>query len=182
MNSPKTPNSGSPKVIKNQSKGYGYTYNNLADLARAGVEIPPMKTAIVEGREYVFAKIGDEWIQGAQVIDIDMKGMNAAQAYGSALTYARRYTVQLVMGIACDDDDKLEAHTADDRKNANSKPAKTYPKGNIDFQALRDECAIIDDVESLKDLYERIKKDGISPAQEKYVNEIINKRKKELEH
>ena len=152
----------SPKVIKNQSKGYGYTYNNLADLARAGVEIPPMKTAIVEGREYVFAKIGDEWIQGAQVIDIDMKGMNAAQAYGSALTYARRYTVQLVMGIACDD--------------------KTYPKGNIDFQALRDECAIIDDVESLKDLYERIKKDGISPAQEKYVNEIINKRKKELEH
>ena len=172
----------SPKVIKNQSKGYGYTYNNLADLARAGVEIPPMKTAIVEGREYVFAKIADEWIQGAQVIDIDMKGMNAAQAYGSALTYARRYTVQLVMGIACDDDDKLEAHTADDRKQANSKPAKTYPKGNIDFQALRDEGAIIDDVESLKDLYERIKKDGISPAQEKYVNEIINKRKKELEH
>ena len=111
-----------------------------------------------------------------------MKGMNAAQAYGSALTYARRYTVQLVMGIACDDDDKLEAHTADDRKQANSKPAKTYPKGNIDFQALRDECAIIDDVESLKDLYERIKKDGISPAKEKYVNEIINKRKKELEH
>ena len=67
----------SPKIIKNQSKGYGYTYNNLADLAKAGVEIPPMKTAIVEGREYVFAKIGDEWIQGAQVIDIDMKGMNA---------------------------------------------------------------------------------------------------------
>ena len=63
----------SPKIIKNQSKGYGYTYNNLADLARAGVEIPPMKTAIVEGREYVFAKIGDEWIQGAQVIDIDME-------------------------------------------------------------------------------------------------------------
>lgn len=41
--------------------------------------------------------------------------------------------------------------------------------------------AIIDDVESLKELYERVKKDGISPAQEKYVNEIINKRKKELE-
>lgn len=180
MNSPKTPSNSSPKIIKNKSKGYGYTYNNLADLARAGVEIPPMKTAIVEGREYVFAKIGDEWIQGAQVIDIDMKGMNAAQAYGSALTYARRYTVQLVMGIACDDDDKLEAHTADDRKQANN--SKTYPKGNIDFQALRDACAIIDDVESLKDLYERVKKPGISPAQEKYVNEIINKRKKELEH
>ena len=74
------------------------------------------------------------------------------------------------------------AKTAPKTANATPKEAKTYPKGNIDFQALRDECAIIDDVESLKELYERIKKDGISPAQEKYVNEIINKRKKELEH
>ena len=182
MNSPKTPNSGSPKIIKNQSKGYGYTYNNLADLAKAGVEIPPMKTAIVEGREYVFAKIGDEWIQGAQVIDIDMKGMNAAQAYGSALTYARRYTVQLVMGIACDDDDKLEAHTADDRKNANSKPAKTYAKNNIDFQEIRDNCKIIDDLDSLQDYYKGLHVEKMSPAQQNAINGIINNRKKELEH
>lgn len=178
MNSPET----EAKIIKNQSKGYGYTYNNLADLARAGVDIPPMKTQIVEGREYVFALIDGEWIQGAQVIDIDMKGMNAAQAYGSALTYARRYTVQLVKGIACDDDDKLEAHSADDRKQANSKPAKNYPKNNIDFQEIRDQCAIIDDIESLKALYESLKKEGMSPAQETYINKIISKRKQELEH
>lgn len=176
MNSPKTPSSSSPKIIKNQSKGYGYTYNNLADLAKAGVEIPPMKTAIVEGREYVFAKIGDEWIQGAQVIDIDMKGMNAAQAYGSALTYARRYTVQLVMGIACDDDDKLEAHTADDRKQA-----KTYAKNNIDFQEIRDNCKIIDDLDSLQDYYKGLHVEKMSPAQQNAINGIINNRKKELE-
>lgn len=174
MNSPKT----EAKIIKNQSKGYGYTYNNLADLARAGVDIPSMKTQVVEGKEYVFAFINGEWIQGARVIDIDMKGMNAAQAYGSALTYARRYTVQLVHGIACDDDSKLEAHSADDRKNASK---KDYPKGNIDFQEIRDQCAIIDDIESLKDLYESLKKEGMSPAQEKYINGIINKRKQELE-
>ena len=166
------------KIIKNQSKGYGYTYNNLADLARAGVEIPPMKTQIVEGREYVYAKIGDEWIQGAQVIDIEMKGMNAAQAYGSALTYARRYTVQLVMGIACDDDDKLEAHSADDRKNANM---KSYPKNNIDFQAIRDECKMIDDLESLQDLYKSLHVEKMTPAQQNAINGIINNRKKELE-
>lgn len=169
-----------PKIVKNASKGYGYTYSNLADLAKAGIEIPPMKTEIVEGHEFVFAKIGNEWIQGAKVVDIEMKGMNAAQAYGSALTYARRYTVQLVMGIACDDDDKLEAHSAEDRKNA-SAPAKEYPKGNIDFQALRDECAVIDDLESLQDVYKRIMADNPSPAQQKYINSIINKRKQELE-
>lgn len=172
----------SPKVIKNQSKGYGYTYNNLADLARAGVDIPPMKTAIVEGREYVFAKIGDEWIQGAQVIDIDMKGMNAAQAYGSALTYARRYTVQLVMGIACDDDDKLEAHSAEDRaKNTKTKTLRTDGKNRIDFQDIRDQCKIIDDLESLQDLYKSLRVEKMTPAQQNAINGIINNRKKELE-
>lgn len=169
-----------PKIIKNASKGYGYTYSNLADLAKAGIEIPPMKTQIVEGREFVFAKIGDEWLQGAQVIDIEMKGMNAAQAYGSALTYARRYTVQLVLGIACDDDDKLEAHSAEDRKNA-STPAKDYGNSKLDFQALRDEVAIIDDMESLQDIYKRLMADKPSQAQQKYINAIINKRKQELE-
>lgn len=168
------------KIVKNASKGYGYTYSNLADLAKAGIEIPPMKTAIVEGREYVFAKIGDEWIQGAQVIDIEMKGMNAAQAYGSALTYARRYTVQLVMGIACDDDDKLEAHSAEDRqRNTNT---KQYPKNNINFQDLRDQCTLIDDLESLQDLYKSLHVEKMSPAQQNAVNGIINNRKKELEH
>ena len=168
----------SKQIIKNASKGYGYTYSNLADLARAGIEIPPMKTAIVEGREYVFAKIGDEWIQGAQVIDIEMKGMNAAQAYGSALTYARRYTVQLVMGIACDDDDKLEAHSADDRKAASQ---KSWPKNQIDFQDLRDQCTLIDDLESLQDLYKSLHVEKMSPAQQNAINGIINNRKKELE-
>lgn len=167
------------KIVKNASQGYGYTYSNLADLAKAGIEIPPMKTQRIDGIEYVFAKVGDEWVQGAQVIDMEMKGMNAAQAYGSALTYARRYTVQLVMGVACDDDDKIEEDGAERKRNGQS--SRDYKKGNIDFQEIRDQAAIIDDVESLKALYESLKKEGMSPAQEKYINAIINKRKTELE-
>ncbi len=167
------------QIVKNASKGYGYTYSNLADLAKAGIEIPPMKTQRIDGIEYVFALIDGEWIQGAQVIDMEMKGMNAAQAYGSALTYARRYTVQLVKGIACDDDDKVEQDGAE-RKRA-GQTSRDYKKGNIDFQEIRDQVAIIDDVESLKGLYESLKKEGMSPAQEKYINAIINKRKTELE-
>jgi hypothetical protein len=41
----------------------------------------------------------------------DNKTMNDAQLYGSAITYARRYTAMLFFGIACDDDDKLETKT-----------------------------------------------------------------------
>lgn len=162
------------QVIKNQSKGYGYTYNNLADLARAGIEIPPMKTEKVDGDEYVFAKVGDEWIQGAKVVEMEMKGMNPAQAYGSALTYARRYTVQLVMAIACDDDDKVE-------KDGDARKKEYKSESRIDFQELRDEAKMIDDLESLQDLYKRIQAERLSEKQQAVVNRIINERKKELE-
>lgn len=163
----------SNKIVKNASKGYGYTYSNLADLARAGIDIPPMKTEKVGEDEYVFAKIGNEWTQGAKVVEMEMKGMNAAQAYGSALTYARRYTVQLVMGIACDDDDKIEQDG-----EARRKEVKT---NRIDFNEVREAIKVIDDVASLQDYYKGLGVERMSEAQQKYINGIIGKRKKELE-
>ena len=163
----------SNKIVKNASKGYGYTYSNLADLARAGIDIPPMKTEKVGEDEYVFDKIGNEWIQGAKVVEMEMKGMNAAQAYGSALTYARRYTVQLVMGIACDDDDKIEQDGEARRKEVKI--------NRIDFNEVREAIKVIDDVASLQDYYKSLGVEHMSEAQQKYINGIIGKRKKELE-
>lgn len=160
------------QIVKNASQGYGYSYSNLADLAKAGVEIPVMKTQRVDGDEYVFALIDGEWIQGAKVIEMEMKGMNAAQAYGSALTYARRYTVQLVKGIACDDDDKVEADGAAKRvDNKNSK---------LDFDKIREQLDMLDEIESVKAYYEELKKIHQSPAQEKYINGMFNKKKAQL--
>jgi len=164
--------SSNKQIVKNASQGYGYSYSNLADLAKAGIEIPVMKTQRVDGDEYVFALIDGEWIQGAKVIEMEMKGMNAAQAYGSALTYARRYTVQLVKGIACDDDDKVEADGAAKRvDNKNSK---------LDFDKIREQLDMLDDIESVKAYYEELKKIHQSPAQEKYINGMFNKKKAQL--
>lgn len=164
--------SSNKQIVKNASQGYGYSYSNLADLAKAGVEIPVMKTQRLDGDEYVFALIDGEWIQGAKVIEMEMKGMNAAQAYGSALTYARRYTVQLVKGIACDDDDKVEADGAAKRvDNKNSK---------LDFDKIREQLDMLDDIESVKAYYEELKKIHQSPAQEKYINGMFNKKKAQI--
>lgn len=164
--------SSNKQIVKNESQGYGYSYSNLADLARAGIEIPVMKTQRVDGDEYVFALIDGEWIQGAKVIEMEMKGMNAAQAYGSALTYARRYTVQLVKGIACDDDDKVEADGAAKRvDNKNSK---------LDSDKIREQLDMLDDIESVKAYYEELKKIHKSPAQEKYINVMFNKKKAQI--
>lgn len=60
--------------------------------------------------------------------------------------------------------------------------AKTAPKGNIDFQEVRDNCKIIDDLDSLQDYYKGLHVEKMSPAQQNAINGIINNRKKELEH
>lgn len=164
------------QIVKNASKGYNYKYSNLADLARAGVEIPPMRTERVDGYEYVFAKVGNEWIQGARVVELTTNGMNPAQAYGAALTYARRYTVQLVQAIACDDDDALEAHTAEDRKNF-SKAKTNY---GINFDDVKEALEVIDDAESLKAYYEEIKAKNLSDKQMTAINRMFNQAKGRL--
>lgn len=98
------------KIVKNQSSGYGYRYSNLADLHRAGVNIPKMRVKADEYGEFIeyFDATDKQWYQGARIVLFESKGMNAAQAYGAALTYARRYTVQMAEQVACDDDDAVE--------------------------------------------------------------------------
>lgn len=95
-------------IIRNTSQGYGYKYANLADIAEQGWNIPKMKTGTENGREYVYWQDGDEWLRGAEIVIPESKGMNAAQLYGSALTYARRYTVLMADCLATDDDVQLE--------------------------------------------------------------------------
>lgn len=99
-------------IVTNNSEGYGYNYASLSDIAKQGFEIPKMKTETDPNtnREYVcyFDKDIKDWIRGAQVVVPEAKGMNAAQLYGSALTYARRYTTLMALQLACEDDKELE--------------------------------------------------------------------------
>lgn len=116
-----------PKLIGNKSSGYNYKYTSLGDLVLAGVTLPPMRVAVlVDGEqtpildgngqpiEYIEAYVGNEWIRGARIVVPSGNKMNEAQAYGSALTYARRYTALTVLGIACDDDNKIEVHSKEE--------------------------------------------------------------------
>jgi hypothetical protein len=79
-------------------------------------------------------------------------GKNDAQGYGSALTYARRYSLMAACGIAPEDDDG----------NAASKPAiKASPAPNLqppqlseyEVQAFMERVAHCGNVEDLKVIY-----------------------------
>lgn len=96
-------------IVKADSKAYGYNYASLADIAKQGFKIPEMRIKPTEFGDYIeYKDESGEWQVGAKIVVPEMKGMNAAQAYGSALTYARRYTAQLALALASDDDQKLE--------------------------------------------------------------------------
>lgn len=144
------------QIIGNKSEGHNYHYASLADIARQGITIPPMRIApefdkeghlvaeyveaLLENRDKEGKLLSAEWVRGARIVVPSSTRMNEAQAYGSALTYARRYTVLTLLGIACDDDDKVEAHSEADQK-ANEDRAKEelrdlYDKaGGADFDA-----------------------------------------------
>lgn len=144
------------KLVGNKSSGYNYKYTSLGDLVLAGVELPPMRVAVlVDGEqtpvldkdgnpiEYIEARmpLGNafEWIRGARIVIPSGNKMNEAQAYGSALTYARRYTALTILGIACDDDNKIEVHSKEESEaqqleNMRKDLADLYKKaGGKDF-------------------------------------------------
>lgn len=102
------------KIVKNASRAgggkFGYSYSSLADIVRQGFEIPAMRVAVVGDLQFVEYKDSDgNWQQGAQVVTLDGGSMNSVQKYGASLTYARRYTTLMALGLVCDDDDKIEA-------------------------------------------------------------------------
>ena len=104
-------------IITNSSKADRYNYASLGDIARAGHKIPKMRIKPTDNGEFVeYQDDKGEWQIGAKVVVPDIKGSNDAQAYGAALTYARRYTALLALQLVCDDDTKVETTDAETRQ------------------------------------------------------------------
>lgn len=101
-------------VAKNK-KGYGYKYTDLAQIHEYLESIKAKYIQItkrIENDDYVMTKRcfndkwEEEWLQGCKVVDAVLSGVkNPAQEQGSALTYARRYSLLMAFGLATEDDD-----------------------------------------------------------------------------
>ena len=135
-------------VVNKSSDGYGYKYASLGDIAKQGFMIPKMKTASENEKEYIYYFDTDlkEWIRGAEIVVPESKGMNKAQLYGSALTYARRYTSHLALQLACDLDENIENLDA----NGEMKTDKGKKK---EYKNAEPRKATASQIKYLKDLY-----------------------------
>lgn len=100
--------------LKKNKQGYGYKYTDLSaihDYLESIGERYIQYIKRIDNDDYIMTRKykGDQLIeelQGCRVVQATLSGKsNPAQEQGSALTYARRYSLLLAYGLATEDDD-----------------------------------------------------------------------------
>ena len=103
--------------------GYGYKYSDLHSvldvarplLAKHKLALSQLLEDSAEDSvtcESILMHASGQWISGRLSMPVTVgKGMTAAQAYGSASTYCRRYSTAAIIGITQQDDDGSSGRT-----------------------------------------------------------------------
>ena len=101
-------------IVNKNKEGYGYKYTDISEIHRFLEENNMSYYQYIDridGDDYIMTvKIIDgkeqPAIRGSRVVQATLSGIkNPAQEQGSALTYARRYSLLMAFGLATDDDD-----------------------------------------------------------------------------
>lgn len=129
---------------KEGRSGYQYSYADLADVTRAilpllgqhGLAWATLPT-LVEGRFVLVYKLmhgaSGEVLEGMY----PLPDRGSPQDMGGAITYARRYALCSVSGVAPDDDDDAAQATAAHRREANTPPPMSTYEHKLGLELTR---------------------------------------------
>lgn len=136
---------------KKSKQGHGYKYAELAQiielsrepLATNGLAVAQYCTAI-DGQSYLVTQMihsSGQWLRGYYPLEkAGMRAVNDAQQMGAAMTYARRYNLAAMLGVAQEDDDaaSLGNHRQQPRNNApqSAPPKSKQPLDTLEGQTL----------------------------------------------
>ena len=147
-------------TVKKNSNGYNYKY---ADLAQIHEELENQGITYYQyidydqnaDADYIYTVIIKDEKEssprrGCRVIIGHEAKMSAAQAQGSALTYARRYSLLMALGWATEDDDGASA--------GKQMPNQVSRLGGnkVNFVEVREKLTEIDNLEELKQVKQEI--------------------------
>ena len=102
-------------TIAKKTEGYGYKYTELADINKYcednGIRYnQEIETCEINQKDYIITYLVENGEitkhRGCQIVDAVLQGIkNPVQEYGSSLTYCRRYSLLMALGLATEDDD-----------------------------------------------------------------------------
>ena len=105
----------SKNTIKKNKEGYGYTYTDITAINNYCMEngityYQEVETCEVNSRDYIITYLTEnnetKRYRGCQIVQATLQGIkNPVQEYGSSLTYCRRYSLLMALGLATDDND-----------------------------------------------------------------------------
>ena len=140
-------------TIAKKTEGYGYKYTELADINKYcednGIRYyQEIETSEVNQKDYIITYLikGNETTKhrGCQIVQAVLSGIkNPVQEYGSSLTYSRRYSLLMALGLATEDDDGA---TFTEVKEVTQEEAENYKltfgkyKGETIRWVLDEEC------------------------------------------
>ena len=120
------------KNIKKNASGYNYKYTDLPNLnawlEAQGLDYYQYTETSENGEDYIYTVPiinGEEQParRGCRVVQATLSGKsNPAQEQGSAITYARRYSLLMAFGLACSDDDAECMSVYNEKPKAQAKP------------------------------------------------------------
>lgn len=178
-----------PSVLAKSTQGYGYKYTELAEINKSlgelGMTYRQYVEPLINGDaviDYLFTILIDkegnesEPIRGCRIVGGGI-GKNAAQDQGAAITYARRYSLMMALGLACEDDDASSLTKSEPKMPA----AASKRKNGLDFKEINNEVDAINDVEELRRLYARKYSKGLTEKQKTAVLGIFKQRTEILE-
>lgn len=123
-------------TIKKNKEGYGYCYTDLAEINKYCLEngityTQDVETCEINGKDYIITYINDGQEitkhRGCEIVKAVLSGIkNPVQEYGSSLTYCRRYSLLMALGLATEDDD---AQSLSEPKEVTKEDAEQYKLG-----------------------------------------------------
>ena len=102
-------------TIGKNKEGYGYKYTELAEINKYCEKnnityYQEVDTCDINGKDYIVTYVTENGEtkahRGCQIVEAVLQGIkNPVQEYGSSLTYCRRYSLLMALGLSTDDDD-----------------------------------------------------------------------------
>lgn len=102
-------------TIAKKTEGYGYKYTELADINKYcednGIRYyQEIETSEINQEDYIITYLVRNGEitkhRGCKIVEAVLSGIkNPVQEYGSSLTYCRRYSLLMALGLATEDDD-----------------------------------------------------------------------------